>query len=97
MGSIRMLYDMEHGPFPTEVIKDSDGPHPIKPGHIGYFLEVGQVASLSGLYSHSDPRSNQNDTVKSGVSVMFVRWHFLKGQKLPAHVARFIVHFIALL
>ncbi|KAK2156905.1 hypothetical protein LSH36_202g04004 [Paralvinella palmiformis] len=70
MGSIRMLYDMEHGPFPTEVIKDSDGPHPIKPGHIGYFLEVGQVASLSGLYSHSDPRSNQNDTVKSGVNKM---------------------------
>ena len=62
-----MLYDMEHGDFPYSLQKNGEGLHPIHPEHIGYFLEIGQIAALSGIYAHSDPRSNQNERVKSGV------------------------------
>ena len=75
MGSARMLYDMENGDFPYRVRKDSDGIHPIHPHHIGYFLEMSQVAAPVGqaLYSHSDPLSQKNIDVKTGVNIiMFI-------------------------
>lgn len=70
IGSTRMLYDMEQGLFPYKLHENSKGIHPIHPNHIGYFIEIGQVSALSGLYVHSDPRSNNNETVKSLVSKM---------------------------
>ena len=73
IGSQRLLYDMERGKFPYEYNPNlGPGLQPINISHIGYFIELGQVALPQNgkLFLHSDPISMGNSLINRTVSML---------------------------
>ncbi|XP_063229542.1 nicastrin [Bacillus rossius redtenbacheri] len=61
IGSGRMLWDMQQGRFPAapdDAVRDQ--PPPLEPGHVGLFVELGQLGRHAGseLYFHSSRPKN---------------------------------------